>query len=284
MEQCLGNWGSRQWKERVLTVVSISPTSARALRAAGIRLGFVGVRGSTRGPYMPIISWSDRGDKPRACAEEVPETGPMYTSCVWGSPKLEDHPSSPPTQSDLTAESFRSSQAHWIFPKTQSSKRASDCPDSGALGHCVGTAPSHRHHPHEPLASQDKWLDICLPQMEDWLIKMGNEQFNVYPLPTWKCEKAMHLARGGLSFLPWSKGVWKNPGQQITLCLWHIWGCALSFSWDPFRDLGVCTHLSLPAMKPRPFLGLNWVLKEKQACTSWTTRLRENRTLCSNWK
>ena len=99
-------------KRGELTVVSISPTSARALRAAGIRLGFVGVRGSTRGPYMPIISWSDRGDKPRACAEEVPETGPMYTSCVWGSPKPEDHPSSPPTQPDLTAESFRSSQAH----------------------------------------------------------------------------------------------------------------------------------------------------------------------------
>lgn len=51
-------------KRGELTVVSISPTSAMALRAAGIRLGFVGMRGSTRGPYMPTISWSDRGDNP----------------------------------------------------------------------------------------------------------------------------------------------------------------------------------------------------------------------------
>ena len=46
------------------TAVSISPTSDVALRVAGIRLGCVGVRGSTRGPYMPTISWPDRGDNP----------------------------------------------------------------------------------------------------------------------------------------------------------------------------------------------------------------------------
>lgn len=29
----------------------------------------------------------------------------------------------------------------------------------------------------------------------------------------------------------------------------------MSFGWDPFRDLGVYTHLSLPAVEPRPLLG-----------------------------
>lgn len=48
-------------KKGELTVVSISPTSASALHAAGVRLGFAGVRGSTRGPHMPTMSLHNPG-------------------------------------------------------------------------------------------------------------------------------------------------------------------------------------------------------------------------------
>lgn len=37
--------------------------------------------------------------------------------------------------------------------------------------------------------------------------------------------------------------------------------------WDFFRDLVIYAYVFLPTMEQRSFLGLNRVLKEKQACT-----------------
>lgn len=148
-------------KRGELTVVSISPTSAVALRVAGTTLGCVGVRRSTRGPYMPTISWPDREDNPGHVQKGSRNRSYVYILCL-GSAKLEGHPSSPPTQPDLIVEGFMSSQAHWMFPKTlvqQESLRLSRLWSLGTFP--IGTAPSHHHHPPEPLAPQDKWFDNC---------------------------------------------------------------------------------------------------------------------------
>lgn len=137
-----------------------SPTSAVALRVAGTTLGCVGVRREYPWPIL-TISWPDREDNP-GHVKKVPETGPMYTSCVWGLQSLKvtqvpSHSTRPqlrrlhvqPSTLNLSQNLSPARE-----PQTVQTLEPWDIPHWDSTPATIIT-------PLEPLAPQDKWFDNC---------------------------------------------------------------------------------------------------------------------------